>query len=332
MTLRRTAVLSVDEGVVASYVHAAIVAGPRQDRRHRRPEVVGRPRQAHRARPAGRHARRGGEPARRRRRAASTRQTVARERAIFAEQARESGKPEAIIEKMVEGRLRKFYEEAVASEAGLRHRQRAHGRDGAEGRGEGRRRRRSRSPSSSSSASARASQTRTEAADGIVTVSAVEAGRELRGRRRDLSAPLSYADSAAPLQRRKVRGSTMPPRPKPKRVLLKLSGEALLGNLALRHRRHGADPLRRRDRRRGPRRHGNRRRDRRRQHLPRRGDRGQGRRPGHRRPHGHAGDRHERAGARGGALAAKAWMRARSRRSRCPRSARPTCTGGPPGT
>ena len=40
-------------------------------------------------------------------------ETVARERAVFAEQARESGKPENIIEKMVEGRLRKFYEEAV---------------------------------------------------------------------------------------------------------------------------------------------------------------------------------------------------------------------------
>ena len=38
---------------------------------------------------------------------------VARERSIFAEQARESGKPEAIIEKMVEGRMRKFYEEVV---------------------------------------------------------------------------------------------------------------------------------------------------------------------------------------------------------------------------
>src|ERR1019366_1643918 len=38
---------------------------------------------------------------------------VQRERAIFAEQARESGKPEAIIEKMVEGRVRKFYEEVV---------------------------------------------------------------------------------------------------------------------------------------------------------------------------------------------------------------------------
>jgi elongation factor Ts len=38
---------------------------------------------------------------------------VERERAIFAEQARASGKPENIIEKMVEGRLRKFYEEVV---------------------------------------------------------------------------------------------------------------------------------------------------------------------------------------------------------------------------
>ena len=36
-----------------------------------------------------------------------------REKAIFMEQARESGKPEAVVEKMVEGRMRKFYEESV---------------------------------------------------------------------------------------------------------------------------------------------------------------------------------------------------------------------------
>jgi len=41
-----------------------------------------------------------------------------RERNVFIEQARESGKPEAIIEKMVEGRMRKFYEEvALLSQA-----------------------------------------------------------------------------------------------------------------------------------------------------------------------------------------------------------------------
>ncbi len=38
---------------------------------------------------------------------------VERERAIFAEQARESGKPANVIEKMVEGRIRKFYEEST---------------------------------------------------------------------------------------------------------------------------------------------------------------------------------------------------------------------------
>ena len=38
---------------------------------------------------------------------------VARERAIFADQARQSGKPENVVEKMIEGRLRKFYEETV---------------------------------------------------------------------------------------------------------------------------------------------------------------------------------------------------------------------------
>src|SRR5690606_9897634 len=41
---------------------------------------------------------------------------VDRERAILAEQARASGKPENIIEKMVEGRLRKFYEEVALVE------------------------------------------------------------------------------------------------------------------------------------------------------------------------------------------------------------------------
>ncbi len=36
-----------------------------------------------------------------------------REKAIFIEQARESGKPDNIIEKMVEGRMRKFFEEVA---------------------------------------------------------------------------------------------------------------------------------------------------------------------------------------------------------------------------
>ena len=43
-------------------------------------------------------------------------QALERERAVLADQARASGKPEAIIAKMVEGRLRKFYEDVVLSE------------------------------------------------------------------------------------------------------------------------------------------------------------------------------------------------------------------------
>jgi elongation factor Ts len=38
---------------------------------------------------------------------------VEKERAIFTEQALESGKPEGVVVKMVEGRIRKFYEEVV---------------------------------------------------------------------------------------------------------------------------------------------------------------------------------------------------------------------------
>jgi elongation factor Ts len=43
-------------------------------------------------------------------------ETVSRERAIHADQARASGKPETIVEKMVDGRMRKFYEESVLLE------------------------------------------------------------------------------------------------------------------------------------------------------------------------------------------------------------------------
>jgi len=38
---------------------------------------------------------------------------IQRERSIYMAQAKESGKPENILEKMVDGKMRKFYEEAV---------------------------------------------------------------------------------------------------------------------------------------------------------------------------------------------------------------------------
>ena len=42
--------------------------------------------------------------------------TLDRERKILVEEARESGKPEEIIEKMIGGRLKKFYQESVLLE------------------------------------------------------------------------------------------------------------------------------------------------------------------------------------------------------------------------
>lgn len=43
-------------------------------------------------------------------------EAIERERAIFMAQAKESGKPESILEKMVDGKMRKFYEEFVLME------------------------------------------------------------------------------------------------------------------------------------------------------------------------------------------------------------------------
>ena len=39
-----------------------------------------------------------------------------KEKSIFSEQAKASGKPDTVVEKMVEGRVRKFYEEVVLNE------------------------------------------------------------------------------------------------------------------------------------------------------------------------------------------------------------------------
>ena len=112
MTLRRTAALSVDDGVVASYVHNAAAPGMGKIGVLVALQSAG---DANKLRAIGRqlamHVAAASplavdvdelDPA-----------VVARERAVFAEQARESGKPEAIIDMMVEGRLRKFYQEAV---------------------------------------------------------------------------------------------------------------------------------------------------------------------------------------------------------------------------
>ncbi len=115
MTIRRARVLSVPEGAVASYVHqpvrpglgriGVIVALEAPDELEGM-ELLGRQVGMHVAatRPEAIDIE-GVDPA-----------ALEREKAILAEQARKSGKPEAIIEKMVDGRIRKYYEEVVLLE------------------------------------------------------------------------------------------------------------------------------------------------------------------------------------------------------------------------
>ncbi len=115
MTIRRARVLSVPQGVVASYVHAALKPGLGKigvlvalegNSEAQALEMLGRQVGMHIAatRPEAIDID-GVDPA-----------ALLRERNVLAEQARASGKPEAIIEKMVEGRIRKYYEEVVLLE------------------------------------------------------------------------------------------------------------------------------------------------------------------------------------------------------------------------
>ncbi|ESY72965.1 translation elongation factor Ts [Mesorhizobium sp. M0051] len=112
MGFRRSAKLTVPHGAVATYVHNAVADGLGKLGVLVAIETTGNEHAAHAfARQVAMHVAATNpmaltaeqiDPA-----------AVEREKAIFSDQARQSGKPEAIIEKMVEGRLRKFYEEVV---------------------------------------------------------------------------------------------------------------------------------------------------------------------------------------------------------------------------
>jgi len=112
MSVRRAAALAVDPGVVVSYVHNAaspelgkigVLVALKSGADPEKLTALGKQIAMHIAATAPIALSPDHVPA----------DVAARERAIYAEQARESGKPEAIIEKMVEGRMRKFYEESV---------------------------------------------------------------------------------------------------------------------------------------------------------------------------------------------------------------------------
>jgi len=112
MSVRRTAALSVTPGVVASYVHNAVapdlgkigvLVALESTGDTGKLTALGKQLAMHVAAANPLALSVGALPA----------EVVARERAIFADQARQSGKPENVVEKMIEGRLRKFYEESV---------------------------------------------------------------------------------------------------------------------------------------------------------------------------------------------------------------------------
>jgi elongation factor Ts len=111
MAIRRTATIEVDQGVVASYVHnqtspglgkIGVIVGLESPADADKLEGMGKQIAMHIAAAAPLALDQNDLDA----------EAVERERAVLAEQARASGKPEEIIEKMVEGRLRKFYEES----------------------------------------------------------------------------------------------------------------------------------------------------------------------------------------------------------------------------
>lgn len=112
MSLRRSDSIEVPEGVVVSYVHNAVSEGLGKigvlvalesagDKA--KLEALGKQIAMHIAAANPVSLDKDGVDA----------SLVERERQIFAEQAKASGKPDNIIEKMVEGRIRKFYEEVV---------------------------------------------------------------------------------------------------------------------------------------------------------------------------------------------------------------------------
>ena len=115
MTIRRAKRLTVPSGVVATYTHSAVkpglgkigvLAALEAPSEIEALEMLGRQIGMHvaAARPEALDV------------SVVDPSALEREKAVLTEQARASGKPEAIIEKMVEGRVRKYYEEVVLLE------------------------------------------------------------------------------------------------------------------------------------------------------------------------------------------------------------------------
>jgi elongation factor Ts len=112
VVLKRVARLEAPGGLVGGYVHAGgklgVLVGLRTGARGEAAEALAKDVAMHvaAADPSPVAVDRGGVPA----------ELVERERELFAKQAAQSGKPEKVIEKIVEGRVNKFYSEVALLE------------------------------------------------------------------------------------------------------------------------------------------------------------------------------------------------------------------------
>jgi elongation factor Ts len=115
INLRRSAILGVTKGVVSSYIHSAVVpgmgkigilVGVETTGDLGKAEALGKQIAMHiaAARPEALST------------ADVSGEKLNREREVYREQAKASGKPAEVVEKMVEGRIRKYYEEVVLLE------------------------------------------------------------------------------------------------------------------------------------------------------------------------------------------------------------------------
>ena len=112
MNLRRSSKMEVGEGIVANYMHNAagdgigkigVLVGLESSGNNEALNAIGRQIAMHVAATNPIAATKEEVPA----------DVADRERAVYLEEAKESGKPQEIAEKMVEGKMRKFYQESV---------------------------------------------------------------------------------------------------------------------------------------------------------------------------------------------------------------------------
>ena len=111
MSIRRVQKISVNKGVISSYIHTALAPGIGKigvlvaletEVNIEKADAFGKQLAMHVAASKPQSISRED----------MEQDVVERERVIFTKQARESGKPAEIVDKIVEGRIRKFYEEA----------------------------------------------------------------------------------------------------------------------------------------------------------------------------------------------------------------------------